>query len=381
MRIALDARTIYARQRRGMGKSLVLLYRALAEVRPEWEVIAYHRWDEPLPDLLPEGFVQPRLIEMPGDRFEAWQHWRLPLAAWRDGADLLHCPANHCPRWMPLPTVVTIHDLIPLDLQEARDPVEVKRFEQSVRRACQRAAGITCPSQYTRSRLLAEWAVASDRVHVTPWAATEPLEEIDEAAVRWTMLKYELSGPYVLHFGAGEARKNTRRMIEAWALVSRQWRRNWKLLVVGLDGPTRGQMEKTCERLGVSESVLLQGFADEADLAALLAGAEVLAYPSLSEGFGLPVLEAFAAGTAVLTSNRTSLPEVAGDAAVLVEPEDSCGIAQGLGRLMKDSLLRFELGQRGRKRAGEYSWPCCAERFARAIEDTAKDLVRLRKAS
>src|SRR5690606_22974174 len=115
-------------------------------------------------------------------------------------------------------------------------------------------------------------------------------------------------------------------------------------------------------------SVTLHGFADEADMPALYAAAEVLAYPSLSEGFGLPILEAFAARTAVLTSNCTSLPEIAGDAALLVDPEDPVSLSHGLAKIVRDPTLRRDLVERGVRRLPRYTWKRCAERFAAAVE-------------
>jgi glycosyltransferase involved in cell wall biosynthesis len=108
----------------------------------------------------------------------------------------------------------------------------------------------------------------------------------------------------------------------------------------------------------------LHGYADEADLPALLSAAELLCYPSLAEGFGLPVLEAFGCGTPVLTSNTTSLPEVAGDAAVLVEPTDTAAIARGLETVLTDDRQRAELAARGRERAAAFTWSAVAERMA-----------------
>ncbi len=368
MRIALDARTIYAPQRRGIGKSLLELYRHLALVRPDWSVTAYHRSPGEVEALLPEPFVQPRMIEMPGDRFNAWDRFRLPLACRRDGADVLHCPANHCPTWMPIPTVVTIHDLIPLQMPDERHPRLGPRFERSVRTACQKASAITCPSDYTRACLIQDMDADPARVFVTPWADFGKAPHVDLAWRINIFEKYRVEPPFVLHFGATEPRKNTRRVIEAWAGLRKQLKSQVKLLVVGLDAQAQQELAVCTARLGIESSVVLHGFADEVDVPALLRLAHVLAYPSLSEGFGLPILEAFAAGTAVLTSNRTSLPEVAADAALMVDPEDFCAITKGLTKLLTDLVYRRELIKRGLTQMKQFTWRQAAERFAQAVE-------------
>lgn len=368
MRIALDARTIYAPQRRGIGKSLLELYRHLPKVRPDWRVIAYHRCDGPVGALLPEPYVQPRMIEMPGDRFHAWDRFRLPFACRRDGVDVLHCPANHCPNWMPIPTVVTIHDLIPLDLPQGQPVKPAQRFDRSVRTACRKASAITCPSDYTRGRLIDDMNADPARVFVTPWADFGRPDPVDLAGRIKIFEKYRVEPPFVLHFGAAEPRKNTRRVIEAWAGLRKPIKSRARLLIVGLDAKAQAELTTCTARLGIESSVALHGFADEADIPALLRMADVLVYPSLSEGFGLPILEAFAAGTAVITSDRTSLPEVAGDAALIVDPEDFNTITKAMNKLLTDSVYRRELVRRGLTQLKQFTWHRAAEAFAQAVE-------------
>lgn len=371
MHIALDARTLYAPQRRGIGKSLLQLYRHLAQVRPDWRIIAYHRQPHAPPLPLPAGFAQPRRIEMPGDRFDAWLRWRLPWSAMRDGVDLLHCPANVCPAWMPVPTVVTVHDLIPLDLPHAHTPTHVERFRQSVRVACQRAAAVLCPSHYTRRRLIQDMGADPRRVHVVPWAGDELAPAPVTHQPSMLLGRYRVAPPYVLHLGAADPRKNTRGLIESWAALPTEHRGQWKLLIVGLDDATRRDLLRLCQQRGVSETVVLHGFVHEDELPALMASAQVLAYPSLSEGFGLPILEAYAQGVAVLAGNATSLPEVAGDAAVLVDPQDVRAIRNALARLMGDPSLRQALVQRGRLRLAGWTWRDCAQKFAQVLEEAS----------
>jgi len=138
MRIGLDARTLYSPNRRGIGKSLHQLYACLTAIRPDWEIYAYHRSAAYKPDDLPKNIVS-RFIEIPGDRYDAWTQLRLPAAAWLDKVDVLHSPANVCPHWMPVPTVVTLHDLIPLDMPEGRCSKQLHQFEQAVASACSKA--------------------------------------------------------------------------------------------------------------------------------------------------------------------------------------------------------------------------------------------------
>ncbi|MBX2851022.1 MAG: glycosyltransferase family 4 protein [Phycisphaeraceae bacterium] len=378
MRIALDARTLFSPQRRGIGKSLHRLYQRLGAVRPDWQVYAYHRNPGDVPNNLPANFV-PRFVEMPGDRYDAWTQLRLPTAAWLDKADVLHSPANACPHWMPVPTVVTLHDLIPLDIPEGRPSVELRRFEQAVGSACSKAAAVVSPSKYTRRRLVKEHGLNAKRGIVVPWGVTVEQETLDVHDVDMTLRRYGIDRQYMLHLGAGEPRKNTRGVIEAWAMVRPAYRKSWQLLIVGLDDATRESIERLCRALGIQDQVLLHGFAKEAELPVLLSAASALLYPSLSEGFGLPILEAFAVATPVLTSDTTSLPEVAGDAAELVPPGIATALSSAVTRLMKDPMRRGELVERGTHRLTQYRWADAAEQYAQVLEIAARSRRRHRR--
>ncbi|MBI1337171.1 MAG: glycosyltransferase [Phycisphaera sp.] len=372
MRIALDARTMYRPQRRGTGKNLIDLYRTVADMRPGWSVTGFHRTSHPNTTGLPESFLRGTRLESPGDRLDVWGRWMLPFAAWRGGADVMHCPSNGCPSWLPLPTVVTIHDLIPIDHpQDAGGVEQARRFERGIRQACRRASWVITPSAYTKNRLVEEYSADASRITVNPWAADSSVRRVPEDLWGPVLKKYGVNRSMVLHFGSGTGRKNTRRLIEAWATIEPALRRRWQLLVVGLNENGIMGLRGLCEKLCVQNSVVLHGFAEEGDIPTLLSAAGLLAYPSLSEGFGLPILDAWATLTPVLASANTSIPEVAGDAAVLVDPTDTCGIARGLSRLLSDSLLRNDLMVRGTRRLEKYSWQSTAERFIRVMERVA----------
>lgn len=367
MRIALDARTIFAPQRRGIGKSLLKLYRAIAVVQPKWQIIAYHR-QKPVESIDLPANIFPRFIEMPGDRFDAWQRYRLPLAAWRDGADVIHSPANNCPPRARCPIVATVHDTIPVDLSEQYEPTVVRQFARDIRQVVRRADAVVCPSQFTADRLAYCWDAGFAQLHVVPWACDEQLPATTVDQARTVLSRFHVKPPYVLHFGSGEPRKNTRGLIQAWATLKARRRRDWTLLIIGLDAKAQQEMLNCAIQLGIDRGILMHGFASEPDAAMLLRLADVLAYPSHSEGFGLPILEAFAAGTAVLTSQTTSLPEVAGSGAVQVEPGDVAGIARHLNHLLREPMLRKDLVRKGRLRAQQFTWQASAQRMSSVFE-------------
>jgi glycosyltransferase involved in cell wall biosynthesis len=276
--------------------------------------------------------------------------------------------------------MVTIHDLIPLDMPEGRLSNQVTHFKRSIQRACKKASWIITPSLYTRNRLVTEFGADPHRITVNAWAADSNMHYVPEVEADQTLRRYAINGPFVMHFGAAAPRKNTQRVIEAWALMNHQLRQHWQLVVVGLDEKTELKIRKQVNNLGIQNSVNLNGFIPEEDIAPLLSGAEILAFPSLSEGFGLPILDAFEAHTAVLTSDVTSLPEVAGEAGLLVDPEDSVCISNGLSRLIKDRSYRNDLIQAGLNRLKQYTWQATTQRFLEAVEQ-ASGIIRVRRHS
>lgn len=371
MRIGLDARTLFTPNRRGIGKSLMRLYQGLAEYRPDWQVYAYHRSPDELPGDLPGSFVQ-RFIEMPGDRFDAWTQVRLPATSKLDRVDVLHCPANHCPQMMPMPTVVTLHDLIPLDLPDTVSDKDHARFQQAVNSACTKATAVMTPSRYTRRRLVGEHGLHEKRGVVVRWGATVERDTPDIGGLDEVLKKHGIDREYVLHLGAADPRKNTRGVIEAWAMMRTSIRRTRRLVIVGLDEQTKDDIARLAVALGVQDSVLLHGYVSETELSALMSGATVLVYPSESEGFGLPILEAFSLATPVIASDVTSLPEVAGGAAEMVPPRVATALATAMTRLINDPMRRAELISRGSKRLERFRWADAVVRFAEVLDSAAK---------
>lgn len=372
MIVAVDARNAYRPRRRGIGKTLVELYRHVAPLRPDWQFVLFHQQQTPADPLAGLPNVRPCRIDIPGDRWDLWQQLRLPWAARRAGADVLHCPANTAPAWPGAPLLVTIHDLIPLESEtpSAHD----LRWGRNVAAAARKAKVILTPSRYTAELVHRTFGVSADKVIVNPWAPAVACGRLEDSArLARVRQRYAIPEnlPYVLALGGADQRKNSAGILKAWALLEESLRASHVLVMVGVEGAALEALDQRAAQLGIEKHCRLLGFADEADMPALISGALVLCYPSLSEGFGLPILDGFACGTAVLTGDGTSLPEVAGEAALQVNAREAGAIAAGLTELLTSAEKREELIRRGRRRVESFTWQACAARLAEAIERTA----------
>lgn len=369
MRLSIDARTTFARHPRGTGKNLVDLYREIAKIRPDWRFVLFHRGRNGQNPFDGCATISDQAIDIKGDRFGLWSNLRLPLAVRAAKADLFHAPANIGPRFPGAPMVATIHDLIPLEPHLITP--ESAKWGEAVRRTAIKAKRILTPSAYSKGKIIEFCGIPEEKIQVNPWAPDGKCQRVEDASrIAAVKAKYGLKGDcrYVFGFAAEDPRKNTEKVLKAWAQLPQAVRGETQMLLVGLQEQARIRFQKLADDLELGDTCQLWGFADEEDLAPLLSGASVLVFPSLSEGFGLPLLDAFICGAAVLTSNLSSLPEVAGDAALLVDPHQTESIADGLRQLLTDETLRQGLVQRGFSRVELFTWEACARRVVSVFE-------------
>ena len=374
MRIAVDARQVYRSQRRGIGKTLIDLYAKLAERRPTWQFTLFHQHAAAVPRLAAFANLSKAGIDFPGlTRFNLWEQAVLPVSALAARADVLHAPANTGPRRSGVPVVVNIHDLIPLDM--APDAAATHAWLAQVRRAAAGARHVLTGSEYTKARLVEVLGVPAAKVTVNFWAPDQAIRRVEDPAELTAVRgRYGLAPgeQYVFGFGAADPRKNTAELVRAYARLPAGLRREFRLLLVGIQAEALPGFRELAAGLGLGDRVVFHGYMAEEDLSGVLSGAAVLGFPSRNEGFGLPILDAFVCGTPVLTGNRTSLPEVAGDAAVMVNPDDPDDLADGLRRLLADESLRRDLRARGFERSALFTWDRTADTVAGVFQRVAE---------
>jgi glycosyltransferase involved in cell wall biosynthesis len=302
----------------------------------------------------------PNLVEFQRER-RPWHPMDpvlLGMELWQKRPKVFFSPGYNSPVGWPKPFVFTLHDLNHLFVQDNSNALKRAYYKYVIRPACHRAAFVLTVSEYSKCEIAA-WAKLKEERIINvgngvgpPFTATGP--------------KYEPGYPYLLYVGSRKVHKNLPRLLEAYSISG--VRRDVRLI---LSGSPDQQISTEINRLGLSGNVVFIDLDADRNLSDVYRGALALVFPSLYEGFGLPPLEAMACGVPVLTSNLCSLPEVVGDAGVLVNPLDLEAIADGMRRLVEDSGLRAKLRLRGLLRAKAFSWDKTASRTQEVLQRAA----------
>jgi glycosyltransferase involved in cell wall biosynthesis len=362
VKVAIDARKW---RDYGIGTYVRNLVRHLARLDRDTTYFVFcNRSDESTLRDLAENFV-PVVDDSAG--YGLREHVSIPLKLRRLGADLLHSPHYVRPLFCSIPSVVTVHDCIHLLFPEyLPSPMAWRYAHFMIGRAVRKSALVFTVSEASRRDILRFYPWADpDKVQVVPNAIdVDLLEDPGAEESERVRERYQIRGRFVLFVGNVKPHKNLERLIASFARLRQEaGHEDLKLLIIGEDVSRYGSLRRTVEAAGVRQDVRFFGYVPDRTLAALYRMASVFAFPSLYEGFGLPPLEAMACGTPVVTSRISSLPEVVGDAAVLIDPYDVEDITRGLRRALEDETLRAALIEKGRVRARGFSW----ERSAAAV--------------
>jgi len=374
MRVAINA-WFWNSPTTGSGQYTRHLVEHLAMVAPDLEIVL----------ITPEGKIQNPKSQIPNVQFrltanchrlsanldKIWfEQIAFPHACARLGADVGHVPYWAPPLRPSVPTVVTIHDLIPLLLREYRGGPLVRLYTALVSKTAQSAALVLTDSEASRRDILTHLGLPPDRVRVVYLAAGERYIP-EPSPLRGGSRS---GGRYVLYLGGFDVRKNVATVLRAYRRVGPVIGEQCPLVIAGRlperDTPFTPDPRRLAREQGLDEKwVHFIGFVDEENKPALYRGAVAFIFPSRYEGFGLPPLEALACGTPVVGSDAASIPEVVGDAGILLPPDDAEGMANALIQLATDDTFRAELSRRALTQAARFSWERTARETLAAYQD------------
>jgi glycosyltransferase involved in cell wall biosynthesis len=369
MKIAIDARFV-VHPRRGIGKYAQMLVRHLAEIDAENEYILYVDRED-VEQALPRkaNFAVKRLAPA---NYLLWEQIALPLQARKDAVEILHCTGNTAPLFLDrrIRLISTIHDVMYL-----KDYSEVPRSASWYQRAGRfyrkvvvpRTAGnlsmVLTVSEFSRRDIMNHIPdLDGGKIRAIHEAANDRFVRLDKAsALEKVRQRYGVEGRYILTLGALDPRKNTELVIREYITLRRSNKIDEKLVIVGIPNWENTRFNGIAQQSPYRKDILFTDFVSEEDLVFLYNGATLFLYPSSYEGFGIPPLEAMACGVPVITSNTTSIPEIVGDAAVLINPNNGEELRAALQGLLVDESRRQTLSVRGLEQAKKYSWRGMAE--------------------
>lgn len=361
MRLGVDG-TIWGGQERGVAAATRRLFTRLANITEDSHLTVFvsrRASSVSFPDAARVERVRAEIDGRAGRI--AWQQALLPHLAARHRFDVLYCPSYTVPLWCRVPLVVTVHDLIVWKRPEVCRALNVLHFRLLLGASVRRARRITVPTETVRRDLVEILDVSPEKIDVIPWGIDLEIQPIEKDMAR-TMIQswYGIEGPFVLFLGALEPKKNVATLIEAAE-------RTGMPLVVGGAASTADRRAGLLIQALEMKGGRYLGYVPMERLGALYSAAEVFAFPSLIEGFGLPVLEAMACGAPVVASDAPALREVSGEAALHVPAEDPIALSEALTRVLGDTSLRQSLIQRGRARAAQFTWDRSARLFLEAL--------------
>ena len=369
MLIGIDASRAGRARRTGVERYCLEIIRALLDL-PQ---AAAHRWRlyvDRVPNEVPANLpAHAEICVLPAQRL--WTHLALRREVLSRPPDVLFVPGHVIPFVWPAtklpPAVVTVHDLGYLDYPDAHTWAQRAYLTWSTRWSTWAATRVIAISRTTATELHARLGVPVDKLTVV-YEAAVPLPTPSAVDIQATRARYGLARPYALYVGTIQPRKNIARLLAAHAALTRTGDPGFDLALVGAPG---WRSDALIAQAAAQDRVHLLGYTPDADLPALLAGALCFVFPSLYEGFGLPVLEAQSLGVPVMTSHNSALPEIAGDAALLVDPTDVDAIARAMLQVSADDALRRRLIAAGYANVQRFSWTKAAAETLAVLEAAA----------
>lgn len=349
----------------GIGRYAVQLSYALKRLEPALEIVLLNPYsDSPNPwyqDF--ESYPLPRLRKLPAAA--SLGNLSLHRAALKLELDILHDPCGVAPFLMPAPRykrVTTVHDAIPFIYPRTQPLLTRAVFQTLVRATRLTADAVLTVSHAAAEDLKTYLRLREADLFVTPLGSTLPAKQPSEDEYREVLTRLNAKRPYFLYVGALHPRKNLARTLEAFVDL-RKRRQDAQLVIVGPASWGAHEVLRTVETSAADDaSVIFPGYVSDDALHVLYTKAHALVFPSLYEGFGLPALEAMARGTPVITSNVSSLPEVVGDAGILVDPRSTTAITDAMQRLLEDEALYKTLRAKSAQRAGRFTWEHTAQK-------------------
>lgn len=360
MKIAIDARGINWYKGTGIGTYTDRILTYMIKNHSEnfyhiyWSGNRYDNFNKENTKIIMSSKKQHRFFEQ----------YYFPQNLKKESIEIYHVPQNcigiseniNCKK------VITIHDLIPYILPETVGKGYLSKFLKEMPKIISTADAIITVSECSKKDILKFFPIDGEKIFVTPLAADEKYRPLDKELCRNKIKsKYNINNHFILYVGGFSARKNVLTLIESFAKVHKNLDQNYDLVLIGANKDEMKGLQKFCSELTINKNIKFTGFIKNSMMPIFYNAADLFVYPSLYEGFGLPPLEAMSCGTPVITSDTSSIPEVMGDSAILVDPNDKESLMYSIEAILNENTLQKELSSKGLKRSKLFSWEKTSE--------------------
>jgi glycosyltransferase involved in cell wall biosynthesis len=381
MKIGIEVQRLFRKQKFGIEVAALQLIKNLQQHFKETEFVIYVKPD--VDDKCLKESENLSIKKINGKVFFDFEHITLPLAAKSDQIDLLHCTGNTTPFFSTVPIVQTLHDVIFMDPISKSDTL-YQQFGNRYRRmmvplVTPKSDMVITVSNYEKDRILKRIDVDESKVRVIYNGIDESRFHINDDPRNLATIRkrYNLPKNFILFLGNTAARKNSLRVIEAYCAYASKTTEPLPIVTPGLPEKFIADHLSSLNEIQKKKNFITPGYVEDDHLATLYSLSNFFLYPSLSEGFGMPLVEAMACGTPVITSNTTCLPEIAGNAALLVNPENTTAIADAITRMATDETLRMNKIALGVMNARRFSWKKTAEQVFDVYEEVLSDKTKI----
>lgn len=366
MKIAIEGQRLFRTKKHGMDMVALELIRNLQKIDKKNEYIVFVKPDE---DKCLQDTENFKIVELKGGPYPVWEQWALPRAVEKYGCDVLHCTSNTAPMFGKTPLVVILHDIIYLESVSILKKAGTwyQKFGNMYRRwvvphVVKRSKKVVTVSNYEKERIAKFFGFGKEKLTAIYNGVGEHFKKVtDEAYLKSIKEKYNLPDDFFFFLGNTDPKKNTKGVLQAFADFNTQSSKTYKLVMLDYD---KAELKRLLDEIGHPEqfeNIFLTGYVPNIEMPAIINQCKLFLYPSLRESFGIPILEGMACGVPVITSNTSSMPEVAGDAACIVDPHKPEEITQAMQRILIDDDYRNELCKKGMERASHFSWKRMAE--------------------
>jgi len=368
MKIGIEGQRLFRKKKHGMDMVALELIKNLQKIDTQNEYVIFVKPDEDN-TCIPTA-PNFKIVELSGGPYPIWEQIALPRAAKKEGCELLHCTSNTGPIYSKVPLITTLHDIIYLESISIfkKSGTWYQKFGNMYRRwvvpsVVKKSKKVVTVSNFEKERIRSFMELDDNLTAIYNGVGRHFRKITDENVLICAKQKYNLPDNFMFFLGNTDPKKNTANVLKAFADFNNRSVIKYKLLMLDYEGNALMQVLNDIGHPELRSEIVMTGYVPNIEMPAIINQCKVFLYPSLRESFGIPILEGMACGVSVITSNTSSMPEIAGDAAVLVDPYQSDEILAAIEHILTDEAFRLSLSEKGIERAAQFSWQHMAEKY------------------